>query len=224
MDTREIDQHVAGCRAAQERLLAHLDGLAGGGEPDVAVLRSPSRLAGWTVGHVLAHLARNADSFVRVSDGAGRGEVLDQYLGGRVGRAAEIERDAGRTVVEQLADLTRSITDLEAAWNRARQAGWAGRWRGMIAGEQPVAELPFRRWREVEIHHADLGLPGFGFDDWSPRYVTEELNRRTMEWSARQPMGLTALPAVALALPPTRRLAWLMGRDTPAGLEPVRFG
>jgi maleylpyruvate isomerase len=223
MDTREIDHHVAGCTAAHERLLDHLGERAAAGGRISAVLEGPSRLPGWSVGHVITHLARNADSFVRVIDGASRGEVLDQYVGGPDGRAAEIEGQAGRPAAEQFADLRRSIADLDEAWNRARATGWTGRWRGAIAGEQPIAELPFRRWREVEIHHADLGLPGFGFDDWSPRYVTEELNRRTMEWSARHPMGLTALPAAALALAPARRLAWLMGRETPAGLEPVRF-
>jgi maleylpyruvate isomerase len=31
----------------------------------------PSRLPGWTVGHVVTHLARNADGHVRRLDGAG---------------------------------------------------------------------------------------------------------------------------------------------------------
>ena len=39
-----------------------------------------------------------------------------------------------------------------------------------------------------------------------------ELRRMEMLWNARQPMGLTALPAAALHRPPPERLAWLMGR------------
>jgi len=32
---------------------------------------------------------------------------------------------------------------------------------------------------------------------------------------------MTALPTAALALPPARRLAWLLGRQTVEGLEPA---
>ncbi|MET0910545.1 MAG: maleylpyruvate isomerase N-terminal domain-containing protein, partial [Ilumatobacteraceae bacterium] len=42
----------------------------------------PSLLPGWTRGHVLTHIARNADSFVRLLEAAGRGEVVTQYAGG----------------------------------------------------------------------------------------------------------------------------------------------
>lgn len=44
------------CREAQERLLLRVAGL------DDGAMRAPSRLPGWTVGHVLTHLARNADA------------------------------------------------------------------------------------------------------------------------------------------------------------------
>jgi hypothetical protein len=33
-----------------------------------------------------------------------------------------------------------------------------------------------------------------------------------MQWKARQPMGLTALPDAVLRRPTHERLAWLMGR------------
>ena len=44
--------------------------------------RRASRLPDWTVGHVLAHVARNADSHVRRAEAATRGEVVEQYPGG----------------------------------------------------------------------------------------------------------------------------------------------
>jgi len=223
MDAREIDRHLAGGVAAHARLVDHLDGLLADGSLPAAI-GTPSLLPGWTVGHVLAHLARNADSHTRLIDGAVRGEVLEQYPGGVAARAAAIEADAARPAADHVADVRRSAQHLEAAWLRATQIGWDGRWRGPFSGELPLMDLAFRRWREVEIHHADLGLAGFGPDDWSGAYVTEELARRTMEWSARQPMGMTGLPATAHALPPAWRLAWLMGRATPDGLEPMRFG
>ena len=60
---------VAGCLAAQDGLLAALRDL------DDAAARRPSLLPGWSVGHVLTHIARNADSVVWRLEGAAAGEV-----------------------------------------------------------------------------------------------------------------------------------------------------
>lgn len=56
------------CRSAHARLAEAVDGLT-----DEQV-RSPSRLPGWTIGHVLTHLARNADGHALRLDGALRGD------------------------------------------------------------------------------------------------------------------------------------------------------
>jgi len=223
MDERSVHEHVNGCANAHRRLIAHLEALVGDGTLDDAAVNRPSLLPNWTVGHVLTHLARNADSMTGAVDGALRGEVVDQYPGGLASRTADIEAGAPRPAHEQVDDVRHSITQLELAWSRCAEAGWPGRWRSPMAGERPTWEIPFRRWREVEVHHADLGLAGFGFDDWSARYVSEDLRLRTMEWASRNPMGLTGLPQAALQLSPQMRLAWLMGRVVPEGLDPVSF-
>ena len=44
---------------------------------------SPTRLPEWTVGHVLTHLARNADGHTRRLEAALRGEDVARYPGGR---------------------------------------------------------------------------------------------------------------------------------------------
>lgn len=210
--SRDRDEHISGCTAAHRRLLDHLDAVL---TDDVT--RSPSALPDWTVGHVVTHLARNADSHVRMIEGACRGEVLAQYAGGRAERTADIEAGAPRGAVEQLADLHAAIAGLEHAWATCTDRGWAGS--GLaIAGEMPVTVLPMLRWREVEIHHADLGLPGFTTADWSETYVRWELDMTVRTWSSRRPMGMTALPPAALALDPHERLAWLTGRSRPFGL------
>ena len=49
--------------AATERLLLAVAGW------DDASVAEPSRLPGWSRGHVLAHLARNADALVNVLEG-----------------------------------------------------------------------------------------------------------------------------------------------------------
>ena len=54
---------------------------------------------------------------------------------------------------ELLADLAAAIDRLEEAWGRATPDVWRhGVGRTSRTGVQPVADLPFRRWREVEVH------------------------------------------------------------------------
>jgi maleylpyruvate isomerase len=195
---------VVGCRDASARLLVTLNGL----DDDTA--RQPSRLPGWTVGHVVTHLARNADSLVHMLEGALAGEVADQYVGGLAGRAADIEAGAGRPAAELVADLARAIDDLEATWRLVTPEVWATGHGRMGNGEvYSCAGMPARRWREVEVHRVDLGL-GPEPADWPDAYVDLEL-----------PAALTGLPA---RLPPADRatlLAWLVGRtDTPPRLPP----
>jgi maleylpyruvate isomerase len=211
-DQRELDAVVAGCASAHQRLLATLDGL------DDASVAEPSLLPGWTVGHVTTHLARQADSVTRVLEAAARGEPAERYPGGPQQRTADIEAGAPRPAREQADDVRRTIWRLESAWASVPAEGWA--LTGTLMGQpETVSDLPFRRWREVEVHHADLGRAGFSWDDWSEGYVRRDLRRAEMSWAARRPMGLTALPAGALALPPRRRLAWLLGRLRVDGLE-----
>lgn len=207
MDSRDLDRHVAGAASAHQRLLARLDDL---GDFDPA---QPSLLPDWTVGHVLTHLARNADGIVRMLEG------LEQYEGGFDGRARDIEAGAGRPAGELVDDVRRTIWKLEQRW--AAHADWEGVAHASI-GEVPMVDLPGRRWREVEVHHADLGL-GYTFDDMPDEFIRLELWRMEMLWMARRPMGMTALPAEALATPPAQRLAWLMGRTTIDGLSPANI-
>jgi hypothetical protein len=96
---------------------------------------------------------------------------------------------------------------------------WAGE--GLsVFGPVAINDLPFRRWRETVVHHADLGL-AYSWSDWPADYVRVELTRRTMEWASRKPMGLTALPPAALALTDHERVAWLLGRTVVDGLDPA---
>lgn len=208
-----IDRCVEGAAAAHQRLLSVLDErmAAGGFDP-----RAPSHLPGWTVGHVLTHLARDADGLVVLFEAASQGRVGDQYQGGVAQRDADIEAGADRSAADLIVDLRRSVWALEAAWVACSAEGWAGRGRCGEAGVA-VADLPFRRWREVEVHGVDLDL-GLTFEDWSPEYVRWELVRQEMTWRARMPMGLSSLPREVLALPPPVRLAWLLGRVRIDGL------
>ena len=211
MDTSDRD--MRGAIAAHRLLESCLAGLI---DDDA---RRSSLLPGWTLGHVLTHIARNAESHLGMLEAADRGEVAAQYPGGRAQREGDIESGAGRSAEALVADVAAANAELEACWAAMTAEGWMGQGE-TASGLVAVADLPFRRWRETTVHHADLGLC-HGWGDWPPDYVRLDLQRSTMLWDSRQPMGLTGLPAASLAVPENHRLAWLMGRADIDGLAPA---
>lgn len=193
----EVDEHladiIAGCTAAHRRLEATLEGL------DDHVVRRPSRLPGWTVGHVLTHLARNAESHVRMLNAAADGRAVEQYAGGREQRQRDIELGAGRSAAEMAVDVRGTSAALEAAWAEMTPEAWAGH--GLTEGDLwPCRVMPFHRWREVEVHHADLGL-AYSPTDWPREYVDREFPLALATLTDRLPVQLR--PSM---------LAWLLGR------------
>ena len=188
------------------------------GAIDDAIARRPSALPGWTVGHVLTHIARNADGVRNMITAAARGEVGLMYPGGVEQRNADIEAGSGRPAGELSADVQAASAALDAAWPLLSADAWRdGVGRGPF-GDRPVSALPFVRWREVQLHALDLGLDAFGVDDLDPDYVARELAMQEPAFRARTD---SELPAAALALTPARRLAWLTGRlAVPAAGDP----
>ena len=217
-----MNRHVEGVADAHQRLLTALETPEGRLLTDEMVGR-PSRLESWTVGHVLAHIAHNADGMTRMFEGAEAGLVADQYPGGLPRRNEDIARDAHRSAAAHVAAIRDSIYRLEGAWNGAREA-WMGSGRLGTGVVVNIADLPLRRWREVEVHMADLGIAELaldGVDVWSNDYVRHDLRMMTMLYKARGSMGLVDLPTEVLRLDPRHRLAWLLGRLEVAGVSPA---
>ena len=205
IDMEAVARDIDALDASQQRLTEGLRVMSAV-EPG-----TPTDLPGWTVGHVMTHIARNADSAIRMLAG------LPQYWKGTESRASDIELGAARSwdeLVEDVAATSDAVT-------RAMRAvtDWTGSAHGTTAVRPKVA-LPEMRRREVEVHHADLGL-GYGFADIPGDFVAFETRRLTMLWRARQPMGLTSLPQAVLSLPEPERLAWLFGRRVVDGVEPA---
>ena len=155
----EIAGQVQGCRAAQATLLAALSDLTD------EQARQPSLLPGWSIGHLLTHIARNADSLVRRFEGAIRGQVVDQYEGGPAGREAEIEAGAHRPAADLVDDVRRSSAAVDDINARMPAEAWRRMTRSVTGSESPASHVLLSRWREVEIHHVDLGL-GYTPADW----------------------------------------------------------
>ena len=104
---RRLDRDLAGAAAVAPAACWRCSTMPGAGTLDGR--RRRAGCPGWTVGHVLTHLARNADSIVAGAAAAERGEVVDRYEGGGAGRDAEIEAGCGRPAAEQVADVRRTI-------------------------------------------------------------------------------------------------------------------
>ncbi|MET9517259.1 maleylpyruvate isomerase family mycothiol-dependent enzyme [Streptomyces sp. NPDC002994] len=175
-----MNDHVrdlASVREATDRLLAATDKL------DNAAVTQPSRLPGWTRGHVLAHVARNADALVNVL--AGR----PMYISAEA-RDADIERDAPRPLAVQLEDVRDSAVRFDEA--AAAPADWSRTvaLRGGVTDS--ASRIPFRRLVEVELHHVDLGI-GYELED-----LPQEFTGREIAFLADRFAGNPGVPAIVL--------------------------
>lgn len=205
VDAAQIAGDITSSSSSQRGLLTQLR-ILGAIDP-----LTPTRLPGWTLAHVLTHVARNASGHLEML--AGR----PQYVRGMQSRNEDIEAGARRSWAELVDDVGASCGELESAW--ADLSDWSGTVT-TVAGNRPKRMLPLLRQREVEIHRVDLGL-GYEFSDMPSEYIRKDLRLWEMQWRARKPMGLTPLPRAALAAPPHDRLAWFVGRLDIAGLEPA---
>ncbi|MEU9029532.1 maleylpyruvate isomerase family mycothiol-dependent enzyme [Streptomyces sp. NPDC048383] len=156
-------------REATDRLLTAVAKL------DNAALAEESHLPGWTRGHILAHLARNADALVNVLEGRPMYESAEA-------RDADIARDSGRPLEEHLTDLRDSwsaflaTAEPEQDWSRTVEL------RNGVT--DLAANVPFRRLVEVELHHVDLDI-GYGLADLPAEFTDREITFLADRWSGR---------------------------------------
>jgi maleylpyruvate isomerase len=152
---------LAGLLADADRALVRtVDGL------DDAAYAEPSLLPGWTRGHVIAHLALNAEALAGVLHGAHLGEPRPMYASqaARDGDIAELAATGPAVLRER---FLASIGLFGEAYGAMAEGDWDGRFlRTPDAGSGiRLASVPLMRLREVEIHHADLDA-GYTAEDW----------------------------------------------------------
>jgi maleylpyruvate isomerase len=195
---------------------------------DVSV---PSLLPGWTLGHVLTHIARNADGAVNLLTWARTGVVTPQYAS-REARTADIEAGAGRRVAEQLDDLVQASARLSQAAADLPAEAWSQRVRMTSGNELPAAGVMWARLREVEIHHVDLGL-AYTPDDWPAAFAVRMAHMLATDFGQRAdfPQLVIRAPEIGRDLtvgaatgspivsgPVRAAVAWLIGRSSGTGL------
>ncbi len=134
--------------------------------------REPSRLPGWTRGHVATHIARQADGIVRLTEWARTGVRHDMYPSAEQ-READIEAGSGRSGLDLQIDLDTTAgrlgdafeaLDHDEAWDAVVEL------RGGL--RVPARLLPLTRLLEVVIHHVDLDIG----------YEIHNIEQPTAEW------------------------------------------
>jgi maleylpyruvate isomerase len=138
-------------------------------------LGEPSLLPGWSRGHVLTHIARNADGLRNLLIWAQTGTETPQYASVEA-REQDIEAGADRTGEEFAADIAASAKAFAQLAGELPDEGWHASVRMMSGAVIPASSVLPTRLFEVEVHHVDLGV-GYRPADWPDWFVNEELYR-----------------------------------------------
>ena len=132
---------------------------------------APSRLPGWSRGHVASHIARQADGLVRLTEWARSGQRQDMYASAEQ-READIAAGADRSGLELQIDLDTSAGRLNSAFDAMDEAAWDAVVELRSGTKVPARLLPLARLLEVVVHHVDLDI---GFD-------VDQIESTTAEW------------------------------------------
>lgn len=144
-------------RRATTRLDELVAGLTGG------ALSAPSRLPGWTRGHVLTHLARNADGLVNLLTWAKTG-IEHQMYPSTADRDADIDEGAHRLLTVQREDFVASNDRFFAMAESLPDSAWQVGMPTRQGWRVQASNIPWMRLTELLVHAVDLDL-GMEFTD-----------------------------------------------------------
>jgi maleylpyruvate isomerase len=196
----------------------------------------PSALPGWSRGHLLAHVAQNANALLNLLTWARTGVITPMYASPQA-RAAEIEAAATQPMPALLDALRSTAAQLDQAVTDLPAPSWEVLITTAGGREAPTSIVPWMRSREVWVHAIDLDL-GLGFDDipgdisialiedmaalMTPRFDGPAFAVRPVAVgpaSTASPIVFgTGTPSREIAGSPADLAAWLSGRGTPAAL------
>jgi maleylpyruvate isomerase len=180
---------------------------------DPTLLCNPSLVPGWSRGHIVAHLAANAESHFRRTKAAADGYMVDQYSGGGSGRDLEIETRSRHSAESLIQGVLLSGAALTEQWQSVHPGAWSARVKQLNGPDLELRDLPRRRWQEVAVHLVDLDI-GETSADWPDDFVAPFLPRLRKSLLRRLPNGVRRPTA---QLDERTELAWLYGRANPEG-------
>jgi maleylpyruvate isomerase len=194
-------------------------------------VRRPSLLPGWSRGHVLTHVARNADGGTRMLTWARTGVPTPEYASMEA-RAQEIEAGHGRGAGELLDDVRTSAARFAEAYRAMPAEAWTRTLRWTSGRERPAARAADSRLTEVLIHHVDLRAD-YRPHDWPPEFAGAMLATVVSAFAGRADAPAVRLTdtdsgagyligdadgARVIRGARTSLLAWLLGRSDGAEL------
>jgi maleylpyruvate isomerase len=198
-------------------------------------MRAPSQLPDWTRGHVLTHIARNADGLCNMLNTVRTGVVTAMYASDEA-RDADIEAGSSRPAVELIADVRDSAQRFAGAFEAVGPDQWSGSaYRTPGAVPTPGYLIGDKRLIEVLVHHVDLGAD-YTPAHWPDSFAESQLAEIVTRFNAREDvpalrlhveetdewLGIQASAddeSVVSVHGPRRALAaWLMGRASGDGL------
>jgi len=206
-ETFDLDRELAEIATATEHLLATARRFS---DSDAA---APSLLPGWTRGHVLTHVARNADSLCNLLTWAATGVETPQYSGAEA-READIEAGAQRAPEILAEDVRRSAARFAEAARSVPAGNWTATVRTLRGTSIPASRILWQRLKEVQIHHVDLD-GDYTPAHWPPAFVTRALDEVCGHFDARRDV-----PALRLYADDTGRRFAIHGRGI-VGHEPI---
>lgn len=199
-----------------------------------AELDAPAALPGWTRGHLVAHVASNADALGRLTRWARTGTETAMYASVEK-RDRDIAEGSAQPVGELRRWLESSARALAEAWSTLADDAWATKVT-TIQGRRIAAEqLPWLRAREVLVHAVDLDT-GLTFADL-PADFCHALIDDVVGWRTHRADGpalritsftdsevwriVGAGPVLDVTLPLADVAAWLTGRSIPPSTPEV---
>jgi maleylpyruvate isomerase len=137
----------------------------------------PSLLPGWSRAHVVAHLTLNAEGLSGALEGVHEGRTVTMYRSDEA-RDSDIV-DLSRAAPSVLRDRFLASTTVLGEWVEELADNLADHSIERTPGGRqfPAGLVGTMRLREVEIHHADLGLD-YTAADWPAEFVVQVMDFR----------------------------------------------
>ena len=232
MTAFEDDPLLQAVTDATDRLLTTIRSL------DDGAVHEPSLLPGWSRGHVLTHIARNADGIGNVLRTAITGEVTPMYVS-KEARDADIQAGAGRSAADLEADVESSAERLLALFAEVPADQLDLRVPDGRGRQVRVRNTTGMRLSEVDYHHVDLAT-AYTFEEVPDLVLHHGLTATELRFNHRDDVPafsatgrLASGETVSLKVgddgpevegPAGELLAWLTGRSDGKVLTVVRGG